>query len=166
MKYSDAFPNSNRYLRGSDIEDGARIVAEISHVEMRETGRDRVEKPWLIFVDVGSALILNSTQWQTLETAFGEDSDTWAGHRIELTGWDGEARDGTKYRTIKIKPLDSPREEERTKAFEAAREREAAAAAARKAEAAAKEAAAVLAKRKAQAWPNDLKDDLNDEIPI
>ncbi len=148
MKFNKAFPTSKRYIRGSDLVDEAKITGEISHVEMRVIGRDtKINKPVLLFVNACSPLVLNETNWQVLEAAFGDDSSDWAGQRVELTGYDGVMNDGKPFRGVKVTPLVPISAGEREAAIEAARE----------AEHEAEEAAAAKAKRPAS--------DLDDENP-
>jgi hypothetical protein len=54
MKFNDAFPS--RYLRGSDLEDGEKIFAEISHVERRIIGRANPLEPHLSNSDRAAAV--------------------------------------------------------------------------------------------------------------
>jgi hypothetical protein len=94
-------------LRASDLVDGDRIIGEISHVEMRVLGRDAGNtKPVLCFLNACSSLVLNATNWQILEAAYGEDSSSWAGQRVALTAKDAETFDGRPYRTIIVAPQD------------------------------------------------------------
>jgi hypothetical protein len=154
MKFSEMFPNATRYLKGSDLKDGEKIVGEISHVERRVIGRDAsVTKPVLVFSNDCSPLILNETQARALCKALGDDSTMWASVRVELRGLNGVTMDGKDYRTIDIKVLASVPQEERQAAIEAARETEA--------EREEAEAAAAKAKRPKLAMDINL----NDEVP-
>jgi hypothetical protein len=159
MRFNEAFPHSKRYIKGADLADGEKIVGEISHVESRVIGRDAGEaKPVLVFKNDCSPLVLNTTQWQTLEKSFGDDSRDWAGQAIELRGKDGVTRDGKAYRTVEITCLPSVPQEERQAAVEAAREAEA--------ERQEAEAAAEAERKAKRPKLAGAKNDLNDEIPF
>jgi hypothetical protein len=157
MKFNEAFPNSKRTLKGSDLEDGEVIIGVVSHVEMRVIGRDASNNlPVLVFSNDTTPMIINETQWRALDKAFGNDTRDWAGQSIELRGKDGVNRKGEPYRTIEITPCTARPEEERQAAIEAAAE----------AENEAKEAAAAAAKATKAKRPKLAMDiDLNDEVP-
>ncbi len=148
MKFNDAFPSS--YLRGSDLEDGDTVVAEISHVERRVIGRNKDDKPCLIFVNGVSPIVLNAGIWRTIAKASGDDSRAWPGQRVELFAVDLEV-DGKPVRGIRARPLDPAPHSDRAAAVKAAAEAEA-------------KAAEAKARRPALAGAQ--RDDLDDEIPF
>jgi hypothetical protein len=83
MKRSDAFPSN--YLAQSDV--ATPIVATIDHVTMGTLKGDDGEesKPIAFFRGKDlKPLILNNTNWLTLETAYGEDSDDWKNKNVEI----------------------------------------------------------------------------------
>src|SRR5262252_6221671 len=104
MKVTEMFPS--KYMRASDLENGEKIRAEISHTEMRVIGRDAgVTKPVLVFFGA-LPIILNLTNARKLAEAFGAHSRDWAGQFVELSAQDGQMDDGKPYRTIIVTPLD------------------------------------------------------------
>jgi hypothetical protein len=104
MRTSDAFPSN--YLKSADVKTKQQI-ATISHLEIEEVGQDKEEKPVLHFEDGVRPLIVNKTNFETLEEAFG-DSDDWAGHKIKIfcarTTFGGKKVDGIRVEAIAPKP--------------------------------------------------------------
>lgn len=82
MKRNDAFPS--KYLSKEDVE--PPITATIEDVGMEKFDGDKGEeyKPVMTFREDVKPCILNNTNWGTIEEAYGEDSDNWAGKRITL----------------------------------------------------------------------------------
>ena len=68
---------------------GKNIKAVISGVEIREypakEDQPASSKPALSFEGKEKQLVLNATNTKTLCTAYGNDSDGWAGHEVGLT---------------------------------------------------------------------------------
>ncbi len=152
MKFNDAFPS--RYLRGSDLEDGEKIFAEISHVERRIIGRNKDDKPVLIFRNGVSPIVLNAGTWRTIAKAFGDDSRERAGQSVELYAIDLEV-EGKQVRGIRANPLEP---------HLSSSDRAAAVKAATEAEAKAAEAIKVATRKPALAGAK--RGDLDDEIPF
>jgi hypothetical protein len=105
MRASDAFPS--KYLKAADVK-ATPIITVISHLaqEMVGQGQDQKEKHVLHFEDQ-KPLVLNRTNWDTLEEAFG-DSDIWPGHKVRLrsarTQYQGKSVDGLRVEAIVPKP--------------------------------------------------------------
>jgi hypothetical protein len=106
MRANEAFPS--KYLKSSDVKDRPR-VAVISHIE-RETigeGKDAKEKHVLYFEGDTKPMVLNRTNWDTLEEAFG-DSDDWPAHKVKIktarTQFQGKPVDGIRLDAIRPKP--------------------------------------------------------------
>jgi hypothetical protein len=106
MRSKDAFPS--KYLKSADVKERP-CVAVISHVA-RETvgqGQDAKEKLVLHFEDDNKPMVLNRTNWDALEEAFG-DSDDWPGHKVKIrcarTHYQGKATDGIRLEAIVGKP--------------------------------------------------------------
>jgi len=82
MKRGEAFPST--FVSKDDVQ--TPKVVTISGVENQmikgEHGEER--KPVMSFSDFDKAMILNGINWQTCEDAYGDDSDGWAGKKIEL----------------------------------------------------------------------------------
>jgi hypothetical protein len=105
MRANQAFPS--KYLKSSDVKEKPR-VAVISHLaqEMVGQGQDAKEKHVLYFEDQ-KPLVLNRTNWDALEEAFG-DSDDWPGNKVKLrsarTQYQGKSVDGLRVEAIVPKP--------------------------------------------------------------
>ena len=83
MKRSDAFPS--QYFSKDDVQTPIRLtIASVSIEAIKgEHGEDK--KPVMSFREVDAKpLILNNTNWVTIEDAYGEDSDYWDGKLVEL----------------------------------------------------------------------------------
>jgi hypothetical protein len=105
MRASTAFPS--KYLKSSDVKERPRI-ATISHLaqEVVGQGQDAKEKHVLHFEE-GKPMVLNRTNWDSLEEAFG-DSEDWPGHKVKIkcvrTQFQGKATDGIRLEPIVPKP--------------------------------------------------------------
>jgi hypothetical protein len=80
MRASDAFPS--KYLKSSDVKAKQRI-ATISCLETEAVGQDKKKKPVLYFEDDVKPVVVNRTNFEELEAAFG-DSDDWAGCKVKI----------------------------------------------------------------------------------
>jgi hypothetical protein len=105
MRANEAFPS--KYLKSSDVKEKPR-VAVISHIAQEKVGKgsDAEEKHVLYFED-GKPIVLNRTNWDALEEAFG-DSDNWPGHKTKIkcarTKYQGKPVDGIRLDPIVPKP--------------------------------------------------------------
>ena len=83
VKKSDALPS--KYFRAADLKEP--ITLTIEYVGMNKIangdGREQ-EKPVAYFKGHKSGLVLNGTNWDALTDLFGDDSQDWIGHAIEL----------------------------------------------------------------------------------
>jgi hypothetical protein len=107
MHTKDAFPS--KFLQSADVKTKPTIAA-ISHVEMQliGLGPDQKEKP-VLHLDDGKLMVLNRTNFETLEEAFG-DSDDWPGHKIKIrcarTSFQGRIVDGLRVEPIGAQPAE------------------------------------------------------------
>jgi hypothetical protein len=105
MRTKDLFPS--KYLQSADAK-ARQIITTISHMaqEMVGQGQDQKKKPVLYFEDQ-KPMVLNRTNAETLEDAFG-DSDDWPGHKIKIycvkTQYAGKSVDGLRIEPIIPKP--------------------------------------------------------------
>ncbi len=105
MRANKAFPS--KYLKSADVKEKPRI-AVISHLAQETVGQgqDAKEKHVLHFEDQ-KPLVLNRTNWDTLEETFG-DSDDWPGQKVKIrcarTQYQGKATDGIRLEAIVPKP--------------------------------------------------------------
>jgi hypothetical protein len=82
MKRSEAFPGN--YLSKEDcIAPIVAVVASVSRETIKGDNGDET-KPVVHFRGATKPLIINLVNWDTLEQAFGDDSDGWVGQAIEL----------------------------------------------------------------------------------
>jgi hypothetical protein len=99
MKKSDALPS--KYIRATDIGDGEWPLT-IVQTRMEKVGQDDT-KPVMRFKEISSGLVLNGTNWDTLATAYGEESDGWNGKTVILyaaeTTMKGKPALGTRIKT-------------------------------------------------------------------
>lgn len=112
MKREQFFPTdslSNRYFRTDDLTCGD-LSLTIRDCVVGFFGADKAQKPVLYFDDEPRGLILNLTNWDTLATQFGEDSDDWVGHSITLYVATGDYR-GTKWQGIRLRRIDASPED-------------------------------------------------------
>jgi hypothetical protein len=104
MRASDAFPSN--YLKSSDVKTKQKI-ATISHLETEAVGQDKKEKPVLYFENGVKPMVINRTNFECLEEAFG-DSDEWPGHKVKIycapTSYQGKRVDGIRVEPIVAKP--------------------------------------------------------------
>jgi hypothetical protein len=107
MRSTDAFPS--KYLKSSDVK-AKQKIATISHLETEAVGQDKREKPVLYFEDGVKPIVVNRTNFEELEAAFG-DSDEWPGHKVKVycapTQYQGKRVDGIRVAPIVPKPAAS-----------------------------------------------------------
>jgi hypothetical protein len=104
MSSSDAFPS--KYLRSADIlgkGDVPVVLGDIKHEEMA----DGEKKYVLYFQDKVKGLVLNKTNWDVLEEAFG-DSDDWPGKPATLFTVKTRDPAGKPVDGIRIKDRETP----------------------------------------------------------
>jgi hypothetical protein len=101
MRKNEVFPA--RFLKSADAKTKP-IFATISHMEMEMVGQgaDQKKKP-VLYLEERKPMVLNATNWESLEEAFG-DSDDWPGHKIKIkcerTQFQGKTTDG-----LRIEPI-------------------------------------------------------------
>ena len=106
MRASDVY--KSKYLKSDDVK-SRPLTCTISHVEVVSvgTGKEAKDKPVLNFEGDTLPMVLNRTNWDALEEAFG-DSDDWPGHRVKVrtarTQYQGKSVDGIRLEPIKPKP--------------------------------------------------------------
>jgi hypothetical protein len=109
MKSTDAFPGN--FLKSSDLKDKQQIVT-ISHLEIEAVGQDKREKPVLHFEDGVKPMVVNKTNFETIEEVLG-DSDNWSGHKLKLfcvrTTFGSKKVDGLRVEVVAPKP--APKDE-------------------------------------------------------
>lgn len=80
MRIGAAFPSD--YLKAADLQ-GRPAPVTISHVSMENVGGSD-HKPVLYFHGKQRGLVLNKTNANIIASVHGEETDSWAGKRIEL----------------------------------------------------------------------------------
>src|SRR5262249_16261456 len=97
MRKHEVFPA--KFLKSADAKTKP-IFATISHMQMELVGQgpDQKMKP-VLYLEDHRPLVLNATNWEALEDAFG-DSEDWPGHRIKIkcerTQFQGRTTDGQR----------------------------------------------------------------------
>lgn len=81
MKIGAAFPS--KYLKASDLNDKA-FVLTMDKVTIEEVGQKKDQRPILYFLKTDKGLVLNKTNANVITKLYGEDTDNWEGHQIEL----------------------------------------------------------------------------------
>src|SRR5215471_11653703 len=105
MRANQAFPS--KYLKSSDVKEKPR-VAVISHLAQETVGQGQdAKEKHVLHLEDQKPLVLNRTNWDALEEAFG-DSDDWPGHKAKIkaarTQFQGKPTDGTRLEAIVPKP--------------------------------------------------------------
>ena len=112
MRSNEAFPS--KFIKADDVKSKA-IIAVISHVAQEKVGQGQDQKDKLVLhFENEKSLVLNRTNWTSLEDAFG-DSDDWGGHKVKLyaarTQYQGKMVDAVRVQPIAAKPAPKAEEE-------------------------------------------------------
>lgn len=84
MNRNDAFPS--KYLKKEDLTSGP-IIATIARVEMGDVGTEdnKDTKPIMFFREEDiKPMVVNSGNWDTCAELFGDESDNWTRHQVEI----------------------------------------------------------------------------------
>ena len=83
MKRSEAFPST--YLSKDDVDPPiTATIKDVYHVNLKGDAGDET-KTAMSFVEPSvKPMIVNNANWMTCEDLYGEDSDGWAGHKVEI----------------------------------------------------------------------------------
>jgi hypothetical protein len=83
MKRCERFPS--KYVQASDLKPGG-VTVTMDRVVMEDVGqgKDKKTKPVLYFRNASKAMVLNSTNDETIGNLFGDDDREWRGRRICL----------------------------------------------------------------------------------
>jgi hypothetical protein len=101
MNRNDIFPS--KYLKAGDIGD-REVPMTISHVTLEELGMEREERCVVYFKGTSKALVLNSTNYNTIAAVLGSDeTDDWTGRDITLRTELVSFR-GTTNPALRVKP--------------------------------------------------------------
>lgn len=98
MNINAAFPSA--YLKAADLN-GQRVTVTMSHVKEEKIGEDK--RPVLYFQGKEKGIVLNKTNANSIASAYGFDTDDWAGQRIEIFPMDVEFQ-GKMVEAIRVKP--------------------------------------------------------------
>ena len=82
MKKNEAFPST--YLSKEDIKSPLVLTIDNIQMETIQSEHGEEDKPVVRFREAMKPLILNGTNWDLCEDAFGNDSDNWCGRAIEM----------------------------------------------------------------------------------
>jgi len=110
MKRSAAYPS--QYLCKDDL--AKPLLLTIGSVELRRVGgEDGEEKPVMHFREDVKSFIVNQTNWITIESAYGDESDHWAGKQIVVfydptIAFKGRRTGGVRVRVPDSAPVTPP----------------------------------------------------------
>jgi hypothetical protein len=76
--------DQSRYLRADDLSQPFKLKIKNVTVELIGRGTDREQKLVVWFTNEKRGLVLNKTNNRTLRGAFGDNTEAWAGHVIEV----------------------------------------------------------------------------------
>jgi len=79
MDINQAFPS--KYLKAEDLQ-GKRHTVQMNYVEVEKLGDD--DRPVLYFVGKKKGLPMNKTNAETVASAYGWETDAWAGKYIDI----------------------------------------------------------------------------------
>jgi hypothetical protein len=84
------------YFNGKDIETGQSVRMVISEVTLKNFGQNGTIQNKLILAFDGEEkeFVVNKTTQVMLGQKFGWDTDSWVGHKIEITGQIGSTPKG------------------------------------------------------------------------
>ena len=101
MDINSAFPST--WLKNSDLN-GRAVRLTMKDVVMEEVGDDH--KPVLYFAGAKKGLVLNKINSAAIATAYGSDTDGWAGKIIEvypdMTIFSGKPTPCIRVRPVKV----------------------------------------------------------------
>ena len=81
MKKNDAFPS--KYVSKEDVDTPVVfIIAKVAHEDVQDG--DTTKTKTVISFQNGKPMICNGVNWDTIESAYGPESDEWVGKMIEL----------------------------------------------------------------------------------
>jgi hypothetical protein len=81
MNRSELFPS--KYLKAADLKGRPQTVI-IEDVTREEVGDDKRSKPVMTFRGKTKGLVVNSTNYDTIADAYGDETSDWNGRPIEL----------------------------------------------------------------------------------
>ncbi len=83
MKMNDVFPS--KFLSAADLDNDTTLtVYSVEMAELKDRNGAPEHKPAINFSEVEKGLILNKTNWKTIEKLYGAESDDWVGEKITL----------------------------------------------------------------------------------
>ena len=113
MRLKDAYPSN--YLGADDFVQPQTLTIE--RCEMRNVGLDKIEeKPVVFFRGSDKPLILNVTNFKTIVSICGDETDDWPGGVVEIfsakTMYMGEETDCVRLRAPAARPIPSTQQPE------------------------------------------------------
>jgi hypothetical protein len=107
----EVFPSN--WFKAVDLE-GRPLNMEIEYMAMEliEFGSEAKEKPTLKFKGIEKPLILNVTNWKSIEKLCGKNSDDWPGKQLQLFPTKveafGETHDAVRVRAVGAADASTP----------------------------------------------------------
>jgi hypothetical protein len=77
----DAYPS--RFLKAADLN-GRVAIYTVHSASFEDLGREKERKPVVWFKESNKGLVLNVTNWNSVEELYGDNTDQWLGKPIEL----------------------------------------------------------------------------------
>lgn len=104
MKRADAFPSS--YLAQDDLPPTPQTIRVTIRDILIESmpGDSKEDKPVAHFQEAIKPMVINNTNWQSIEDLYGDDSDNWRGQVIELYIDPGVMYAGKRVGGIRVRP--------------------------------------------------------------
>lgn len=109
LNSNDVFPS--KYLRAGDLRGrGAKVI--IKSVKIEEVGQKREPRPVAYFENKEKGVVINKTNWNSIAHVYGDDTDGWLGHTIELypseTTFNGDIVECIRIRVPSVPPKAPP----------------------------------------------------------
>lgn len=82
LKRADVFPS--RYLGKDDVARPQRLIVADVRIETISGDHGDEEKAVMLFRENMKPMIVNTTNWETMEVAYGPDTDDWIGQPVEV----------------------------------------------------------------------------------
>lgn len=94
----------SKYLKASDLQ-GRRIKLPIDRVEIEAVGQNKEMKPVMYFVNKAKGIVLNKTNLVNAASAFGNETDDWAGKEVILYSVKVQNQNGQMVDGLRLDPV-------------------------------------------------------------
>ena len=110
MNAAEMYPSN--YLKASDVGD-AKLILTIDKITTEELGQgaDKEVRPVVYFQGKEKGVVCNKTNWNTLITLFGYETDDWTGKKVRLmvqeVAYQGKQTPALRFSSMPV-PQDGP----------------------------------------------------------